>query len=123
MAGLLPGGSCRGVAFRVAADQWQQVHQLLDEREMIYDVYIPKWMQAEINGQRRRVFGYIANPNNDQFAGNLSDEVTAKLIAGGQGTSGSGLEYLDNTLRHLQQLGIRDHKLEKIKKLISDFGE
>ncbi len=123
VAGLLPGGSCRGVAFRVAANEWQQVHQLLDEREMVYDVYIPKWMQAEISGQRQQVFGYIANPDNEQFAGNLSDEVTASLIAAGFGTSGSGIDYLNNTLEHLHKLGIRDQQLERINKLISDFLE
>ena len=123
VAGLLPGGFCRGVAFRVAAQEWPQVHWLLDDREMVYDVYIPKWMQAEIRGQRQQVYGYIANPDNEQFAGNLTDEVTARLIAIGSGTSGSGIEYLDNTLKHLHKLGIRDQNLEKINKLVSDFGQ
>ena len=27
VAGLLPGGFCRGVAFRVAAQEWPQVHR------------------------------------------------------------------------------------------------
>tara|TARA_B100000315_G_scaffold260520_1_gene322553 strand:+ start:1888 stop:2445 length:558 start_codon:yes stop_codon:yes gene_type:complete len=123
VAGLLPGGSCRGVAFRVAAQDWQQIHQLLDDREMVYDVYVPKWMQAEINGRRQQVFGYIANPENEQFAGKLTDEDTARLIANGVGTSGSGIEYLDNTLQHLQKLGIRDQNLENIKKLIGDLAQ
>ena len=95
----------------------------LVDREMVYDVYIPKWMQAEIRGQRQQVYGYIANPDNEQFAGNLTDEVTARLIAIGSGTSGSGIEYLDNTLKHLHKLGIRDQNLEKINKLVSDFGQ
>jgi len=56
VAGLLPGGFCRGVAFRVAAQKWPQIHRLLDDLEMVYDVYIPKWMQAEIKGQRQQVF-------------------------------------------------------------------
>jgi len=123
VAGLLPGGFCRGVAFRVAAQEWPQVHRLLVDREMVYDVYIPKWMQAEIRGQRQQVYGYIANPDNEQFAGNLTDEVTARLIAIGSGTSGSGIEYLDTALKHLHKLGIRDQNLEKINKLVSDFGQ
>jgi len=56
VAGFLPGGFYRGVAFRVAAQEWPQVRRLLDDREMVYDVYIPKWMQAEIKGQRQQVF-------------------------------------------------------------------
>ncbi|MDP7623972.1 MAG: gamma-glutamylcyclotransferase [Rhodospirillales bacterium] len=56
VAGLLPVGFCRGVAFRVAAQKWPQIHRLLDDLEMVYDVYIPKWMQAEIKGQRQQVF-------------------------------------------------------------------
>jgi len=116
VAGLLRGGSCRGVAFRIAGKNWEDVHQKLHDREMVYEVYIPKWMQADINGKRQKVFGYIANPNNNQYAGKLTDEKTAKLISRGVGTGGTGIEYLENTLLHLKELGIRDPKLERIFK-------
>ena len=114
VAGLLPGGSCKGIAFRVAGKNWDQVHQKLREPQMVYEVYIPKWIQADTIGQRREVFGYIANPQNDQYAGDLSENETARLIAGGIGTSGTGQDYLKNTVQHLKQLNIRDHKLERI---------
>ena len=118
VAGLLPGGSCRGVAFRVAAQNWDRVHQILHDREMVYGVYIPKWMQANINGQKQRVFGYIANPSNEQYAGDLGIKETAQLISEGVGTSGTGREYLENTLQQLNELGIRDQKLEQIRNII-----
>ncbi len=120
VAGLVPGGSCRGVAFRVAAKHWDKVHQKLHDREMVYDVYIPKWMQADINGNRQQVFGYIANPKNKQFAGNLSNAEIAHLIAAGKGTSGTGIEYLENTLQHLEELGIEDQKLKTILRLATE---
>jgi len=119
VAGLLPGGACKGVAFRVAGKNWDQVHQKLHDREMVYEVYIPKWMQAEINGQRSQVFGYIANPKNDQYAGNLTEKEITQLIAEGIGTSGTGQEYLENTVQHLKGLGIRDHKLERVLKTLN----
>jgi cation transport protein ChaC len=114
VAGLLPGGSCKGLAFRIAGKDWDHIHQKLHDREMVYDVYIPKWMQANINGQRHKVFGYIANPGNAQFASHLEEREIAKLVAQGVGTSGTGRDYLENTLRHLSELGIRDQKLERI---------
>ncbi|MBT3989467.1 MAG: gamma-glutamylcyclotransferase [Rhodospirillaceae bacterium] len=114
VAGLLPGGSCKGVAFRVAEDDWEEVHRKLHEREMVYEVYIPKWMQADIQGNRQQVFGYIANPENDQYAGDINEEEIARLISEGIGTSGTGQEYLENTIKHLRELGIRDQKLERV---------
>ena len=73
VAGLLPGGSCRGMAFKVAAKNWVEVEKYLDDREMVYGVYAPSWMHAEIAGKREKIYGFVANPAHEQFAGNLSD--------------------------------------------------
>ena len=39
---------------------------------------------------------------------------TARMIRDGFGTSGSGLDYLANTVTRLADLGIRDRALERI---------
>lgn len=114
VAGLLPGGSCKGVAFRVAAKNWDHVHQTLHDREMIHNVYIPKWMHAVIKGNKQQVFGYIANPDNEQYAGGLANAEIIKLVSEGIGIKGSARDYLAATLTHLTELGIRDNKLEHI---------
>lgn len=64
VAGLRPGGSCRGLAFRVAAANWDDVRAYLHEREMIYDVYVPKWASAQLGAagtQDAMVYTFVAN--------------------------------------------------------------
>jgi cation transport protein ChaC len=114
VAGLLPGGSCKGVAFRVAGKNWDRVHHELNLREMVYEVYTPKSMQADIEGHRQGVFGYIANPDSGQYAGSLNVKEITKLIKKGIGTNGTCIEYLENTVQHMTELGINNRKLKCI---------
>jgi cation transport protein ChaC len=117
VCGLLPGGSCRGLAFRVAAADWDDVRAYLHEREMIYDVYVPKWVNARLGAglnEIDRVYTFVANARHGQYAGRLAMEETASLIRHGHGTSGSGLDYLANTVARLAELGIRDKALERV---------
>lgn len=117
VCGLLPGGSCRGLAFRVPAETWDNVRAYLHEREMIYDVYVPKWVNARLGpalSEIDKVYTFVANARHDQYAGRLSVEETAGLIRHGHGTSGSGVEYLTNTVARLTELGIRDRALERV---------
>ncbi|MCD6075285.1 MAG: gamma-glutamylcyclotransferase [Rhodospirillales bacterium] len=117
VCGLLPGGSCRGLAFRVAGGDWDNVRDYLHEREMIYDVYVPKWVNARLGPKLTeidKVYTFVANARHDQYAGRLSVEETANLIRHGHGMSGSGLDYLTNTVTRLAELGIRDRALERV---------
>jgi glutathione-specific gamma-glutamylcyclotransferase len=115
VAGLLPGGSCRGLAYRVNASSWDEVRAYLHEREMIYDVYIPKWVNARIGARGPgKVYTFAANPKNPQYAGRLDVIETAQIIRDGHGTSGSGIDYLANTVARLAELGIRDRTLEQV---------
>lgn len=117
VCGLLAGGACRGLAFRVEATSWPEVRAYLHEREMIYDVYVPKWVNARIGptlGEIGKVYTFIANPKHAQYAGRLDVDQIARLIRDGQGTSGSGLDYLTNTVERLAELGIRDRTLERV---------
>jgi cation transport protein ChaC len=88
----------------------------LHEREMIYDVYTPKWVNARLGPASsgiERVYTFVANPTHTQYAGRLTVDETARLIRHGQGISGSGLDYLTNTVTRLAELGIRDRALER----------
>jgi cation transport protein ChaC len=114
VAGLRPGGSCRGMAFKVPTANWAETEKYLLDREMVYGVYIPRWMTAEIGGQKVNVYGFCANPENEQYAGDLPVDQLADLVRNGQGVSGTGTEYLENVLAGLAKLGIRDRKLEKV---------
>ena len=53
-----------------------------------------------------------------QYAGKLAPELMAEMIAHGEGNSGPGWEYLENTVDHLTELGIRDRGLADLRQRV-----
>jgi glutathione-specific gamma-glutamylcyclotransferase len=51
--GLDRGGSCRGIAFRIAAADVPSELLLVWRREMIVGSYIPRWVRVEVTGNNR----------------------------------------------------------------------
>lgn len=113
--GLDRGGSCRGVIYRVAADKAADVIDYLDARERVTDVYHQAWLPARTGQGTVRALAYIPRyRTHPQYAGKLAPERAAELIAHGEGNSGPGWEYLENTIVHLDELGIRDRGLNDL---------
>jgi cation transport protein ChaC len=124
--GLARGGSCVGRALLVAAEHGRQVADYLHDREMITGVYLPRWFEVRIGdpkrGEKVRAVGYIADPKHEQFCGGLTEEELAAIIAGSAGVSGSNVDYLEATVRHLDELGIREGGLHRILRRIARTG-
>lgn len=116
--GLDRGGSCRGRAFRVAPADRDAVMAYLHEREMINKVYIPKWLPVALPGRTVTAYVFVADPEHRQYAGKLTLERAAELVLGGHGPKGSGVEYLANTVAHLDELGICDGPLHRVLDLV-----
>ncbi len=114
VAGLMPGGSCAGLAFRVAPEVKDEVIDYLDARELIGDVYIPGWRTVHFDGGRVQAYCYVANRANPQYAGRLDPERAARIIWDAHGSEGAGREYVENILAHLDELGIRDGALRRL---------
>ncbi|MGB0749104.1 MAG: gamma-glutamylcyclotransferase [Magnetospiraceae bacterium] len=111
--GLDRGGCCKGIAFRVAAADRQAVTDYLDARELISDVYEPRWLPARADGELFPVYTYVARKESDQYAGRLDISTIVRLLRTGVGSGGTALEYLTNTVMHLDELGIGDSPLHK----------
>ena len=110
--GLDRGGSCRGVAYRVDAKLAGEVIAYLDGRERVTDVYHQAWVPARTDQGTVRALTYVPRyRTHPQYAGKLAHDAMAELIAHGEGNSGPGWEYLENTVSHLAELGIRDRGL------------
>lgn len=115
--GLDNGGSCNGVAYRVAADQAEMAVEYLIRREMVTRVYMPRWVTARVDGRIVRAHTYTAAHNHLQYAGRLSDDEALRLILQGHGRGGPNTEYLRNTVHHLDELGISDKPLRRLLRL------
>lgn len=113
--GLDRGGSCKGRAFRVAAGDKAQVLDYLQEREMVHGVYVPRTVTITLEaGRRVPACVFIAKRDHRQYAGKLGAERAAHLVRQGTGCRGSALEYLENTLEHMDAMGIEDTRLREV---------
>ncbi|MBO6782710.1 MAG: gamma-glutamylcyclotransferase [Alphaproteobacteria bacterium] len=117
--GLDNGGSCRGVAYRVGAKLAEQTVENLIRREMVTRVYIPRWVSARIGDRTVRAHTYTAAHNHVQYAGKLSEKETLELIRQGHGRGGPNTEYLMNTVTHLEEMGIVDKPLGRLRDLVA----
>jgi cation transport protein ChaC len=119
--GLDRGGACEGIAYRVAGPQASETIRYLRTRELINGVYRETQVPVQlIEAPHREVMAhaYIAERAHPNYAGRLPLAVQANLIRGGSGKSGGNLDYLINTLRHLDELGIRERELERLLAII-----
>jgi cation transport protein ChaC len=116
--GLDRGGACRGVAFLVAAARVERVVERLWAREMSGFVYLPRLVPIEVESRKARALAFVADPRQEGYVGRLELEHVARTIATCSGARGPNLHYLENTLRHLEQLGIKERRLHEVLKAV-----
>ena len=112
--GLDHGGACSGRAYRIAAADSEAVLAYLYEREMGHYAYRPKWLDIAVGARRVSAYTFIIRRDHEQYAGKLDEPTAVALIRQGHGQTGSCVDYLRNTVEHLNELGIRDRRLERL---------
>ncbi len=118
--GLDRGGSCRGRAMKVAHKDVDEVIQYLHEREMRHGVYMPKWLPVTVPAGQVTAYTFIAERRHEQYTVRLSDKESVRLILQGCGKGGDCLDYLQSTVRHLDELGIADGPIHRLVKLAEE---
>jgi len=117
--GLDRGGSCVGVAYRVAAADRAATADYLYERELVTHVYIPVVSPIRIDAIGVvAALTFIVDRRHAQYAGKLSPAEAASTIRGARGRSGANPEYFANTIAHMDELGIFCRRLRDIQRLI-----
>jgi glutathione-specific gamma-glutamylcyclotransferase len=113
--GLDFGGSCQGVAFKVAAQHWPQTLDYLRERELVTRVYLEKHLRLHLaDGQKVTGLGYVVDRNHQQYAGAISVDEAVQVVRAAVGQSGPNAAYVESTVAHLRSMGIRDQWLEGV---------
>jgi cation transport protein ChaC len=119
MLALDHGGACKGVAFRIAGEKVRQELSILWQREMFGGAYHARWVTVTAaGGEKIRAVTFVINRQHPRYLPELSVEQTAALIATGSGDLGTCREYLENTIAHLAQLGLKDAGLQRIAKAL-----
>ena len=113
--GLDRGGSCQGVAFRVAARDREATVAYLRERELVTSVYLEKTVRLRFaDGFSVPALAFVVDRRHAQYAGRLPLEDMTRLVAEGVGINGDNPAYVRNTFEHLLRLDIHDAELAAV---------
>jgi len=117
--GLAPGGSTRGIAYRISDSDWPGVYAYLREREQPTETYVEARVQVRLaDGRRIEALSFLSDTAHPQWAGPLALERQADLIAGAEGLSGRNADYLRDLVTHLGEEGIHDRAMEALLKMV-----
>jgi cation transport protein ChaC len=113
--GLAAGGAVRGAAYRVDEAKWPATYAYLREREQPTETYVEAKTHVRLaDGRRVETLVFFSDTHHPQWAGDLSLERQAELIAGAEGLSGRNIDYLRDLVEHLRELGVRDRPMETL---------
>jgi cation transport protein ChaC len=122
MLALERGGSCRGMAYRLPDTGRAAAMEALLRREIGYEVDLRsvRWLRLRGAAGLMRALVFYAAPLDPAIHVRLPVAEQARRIARAAGHMGSCAAYLHNTVRHLEELGIRDRYLWELQKLVAE---
>jgi cation transport protein ChaC len=122
MMALDRGGSCRAVVQRLAAKTARARFDQLLRRETTskeHPTNRPRWVTVQSGSQQRRAIVFSVVRSSPYYSGNFSLEETAAVLSRAVGHWGSGAEYLMNTVKQLENLGVHDRNLWRLQELVA----
>jgi cation transport protein ChaC len=116
MLALDRGGTTLGVAFRLARGEERAELLLVWRREMFTGAYHARWVILATDEGPVHAIALVVNREHNQYVARIDEGEAVEHIATAQGPLGSSAEYLFETVAHLQELGLRDHGLERVRR-------
>ena len=124
MLALEGGGSCEGIAYRLAPHQVRSELEILWNREMLSGVYQARWVPTRLrDGRTVTAVTFVVDPAHCQYCGDLSLERAAHHIAFAEGRRGACRDYLINTAEHARSLGIHDPYIEELMERVATLRD
>ena len=118
--GLDIGNSCQGMVYRIAEENIYSEMQKIWEREMFAGTYIPTWVNVRTKQGSVSAVTFVINHKHEHYIPNLELEEIVERVVRAQGICGTCHEYVQNTVKRLNLLGLRDPYLEHLLTLIKD---
>ncbi len=114
---LMRGGSCQGVAYRIAQAEVPPVLERLWAREMMTGVYDARWLPCRTPQGPVRALAFTLDRRSPNYTGPVSDEAMVSILRTAAGRYGRTLDYLLDTAKSLRDCGIRDREIERLVEL------
>jgi cation transport protein ChaC len=124
--GLDRGGTCRGIAYRVAAAERARTLADLRAREQVTSVYIERVRPIVLAGHaetRIQAVCYLVDRSHAQYAGKLSLTEQLHLVRHAHGKSGQNRDYVLATVHALEAMGCRDRDLHLLAERLHGVHE
>jgi cation transport protein ChaC len=116
--GMLSGGCCHGMVFRVPRPNGEDVLRQLWAREMGMAVYDPRWLTCQTPDGPVVALAFTLSRKSPSHTGELSDAEYRRIFAESSGKYGTTHEYAHRTHEELLRHNIRDRALERLLKLL-----
>jgi len=118
--GLDRGGSCRGVAYRIAGDDVLTYFPSLWEREMATGAYLPRWLNCVTEAGPVRALTFVINRDDAAYVRALPEGQLLTVIRRAHGRYGSCAEYVVRTAHALCAAGIHDARLAALVRQLEE---
>ncbi len=115
--GMLSGGACRGMVFRIPHVAVEQTLQRVWAREMITAVYDPRWLNCHTPHGAIKALGFTLSRKSPSHTGELTEAQYRQIFSAASGIYGTTLDYARRTHEELRRHNIRDKALERLLKL------
>jgi cation transport protein ChaC len=119
---LVPGGSCRGFAYRIERTRVAAELTRLWEREMPTGVYEPQWLTCRTVAGQMAALAFTLGRSSPSWTGRLADAQMLHVLRTASGRYGTTLEYLVETGISLARCGVRDREIERLVALARAHG-
>ena len=106
------------LARRLPPDALAAAIERLWVREMAGQVYDMRAVTVATPQGPVAAYAFTVRRDNIDYAGRLPIERVAEIISVAVGGRGTGRDYLANTVRHLDELGIRDRGLRRLHEAV-----
>lgn len=122
MMSLDRGGQCQGILFRLPREHLKEQLNKLLRREVTVKPpnNIPCWIKVQTDQGPVSAIAFVMNRKSRFYTGRLPPAEIANMLATACGHWGSCAEYLHNTVKHLEEHGIRDRNLWRLQALVAE---
>jgi len=115
--GMLSGGCCQGVVFRVPRENGGAVLERLWSREMSLAVYDPRWLACRTPHGPVQALAFTLSRKSPSHTGVLTEAQYRHIFAQSCGIYGTTFDYAHRTHEELRRHNIHDKALERLLRL------
>lgn len=116
MLGLEPGGSCNGLAYRIAEDAVETELDIIFRRELLSYAYLPTWVDVKTENRTIKAITFVMDQDHERYVGEIDEQTMIRHLATAVGPLGRNCDYLYNLVENLDALSYQDAHMTYLAK-------